>query len=247
MQSTNHHKAFTLLELLIVVGIVGTLATAVTMVLKPAELLNSSKDVKRMTELGTINKAIALYLFDEGSSFGSSSIIYVSLPDNNSNCSSYPNLPTSTPPYTYHCQPESTYKNTDSTGWLPINFNSISQGSPFSSLPTDPNNDDDNGVYFTYTPDPTNKTWELTAKLLSQSKRDFALNSKDGGDDNNRYELGSNLIASSYAPNLYNYPPNQLVQNLGFNQVLAQSPVPASGQISIFNDATHVYGEDNLY
>lgn len=124
------------------------------MVLKPAELLNSSKDVKRMSELGTINKAIALYLFDEGSSFGSSSKIYISLPDNNSNCSSYPNLPTSTPPYTYNCQPESTYKNTNSTGWIPINFNSISQGSPFSSLPTDPSNDDDNGVYFTYTPEP---------------------------------------------------------------------------------------------
>ncbi len=204
-----------------------------------------------MSELNSINKALALYRFDNTSGYGSSSVIYLSLPDNNANCSTYTNLPTPPVGYTYSCKPESQFKNVNGTGWIPVNFNNITSGNPLSSLPTDPNNNnnDNNNLYFTYTVSGTD-TWELTARLLSESKRDFALNSKDGGDDNDRYEIGANLATSpqlSYVYNLGGDISSNRILNLGISNIFAQSPTPAIGQVSVFNDSTHVYGTDNLF
>ena len=55
-------KGFTLIELLIVIGILAILATVVVLVLNPAQLLAQARDSQRMSDLGSLKNAIALYL-----------------------------------------------------------------------------------------------------------------------------------------------------------------------------------------
>src|SRR3989344_8684487 len=57
-------KGFTLIELLIVIAILAVLSTAVVLVLNPAELLKQGRDSTRISDLASINSAIALYLTD---------------------------------------------------------------------------------------------------------------------------------------------------------------------------------------
>ena len=179
-------SAFTLLELLIVIGILSTLATIAILVLNPAELLKQSRDAKRLSEIQTIDDAIRFYTFNSGTLYyGTSSVVYLSLPDSNATCSSYSNLPTLTGGWTYACKPESTYRKVDGTGWIPVNFLSTQAGSSLAILPVDPVNN--NTYYYAYIPG----SWVLTVKIESVKYLPTAQN--DGGSDTARFEIGSNL------------------------------------------------------
>ena len=64
-------KGFTLIELLIVITILAILATAVALVLNPAELLKQGRDSTRLSDLAVIQSALALYVADvAGPTFG---------------------------------------------------------------------------------------------------------------------------------------------------------------------------------
>ena len=52
-------KGFTLLELLIVIGILAILAGVVVLVLNPAELLRQARDSQRISDLSTMRSAIS--------------------------------------------------------------------------------------------------------------------------------------------------------------------------------------------
>ncbi|MFA5084158.1 MAG: prepilin-type N-terminal cleavage/methylation domain-containing protein [Candidatus Paceibacterota bacterium] len=233
------NSAFTLLELLIVFGVVSILSVAVITVINPGELLLSTRDGKRMSDLSTLNRILGLYLVNEGSSFGSASTIYISLPSDNPDCSDL-ELPELQSPYSYHCQTEANHKKVDGNGWVPVDLTTIPLGTPMSSLPTDPVND--NQYYYTYTPDPSNRTWELTAPIVSLSKKKYAQN--DGGNDPNLFEIGANLISAPQIAYVYNPLEDQVFTGIGV--VYAQS-APTAGQVSVFSDATHIYGTDNLF
>ena len=55
-------KGFTLLELLIVVGIIAILSVALILVLNPAETLKKSRDAQRISDLATMKTALGLYV-----------------------------------------------------------------------------------------------------------------------------------------------------------------------------------------
>src|SRR3989344_7995871 len=55
---------FTLIELLIVIAILVVLSVAVVVILNPAELLRQARDSTRISDLASVNSAIALYLAD---------------------------------------------------------------------------------------------------------------------------------------------------------------------------------------
>ena len=134
-----HSSSFTLIELLIVIGILAVLMVAVVVAINPAEYLRKSRDAKRVTDITSIDKSIGiLEALDAISSYGTANTVYVSLPDTSSTCANLglPTLPTG---YSYNCVIEANLKNTDGTGWIPLDFNS-SGVVQLSTLPIDPTN-----------------------------------------------------------------------------------------------------------
>ena len=55
-------KGFTLLELLIVIGILAILSTTIILVINPAQLLKRARDSQRISDLNTMKTAIAYYV-----------------------------------------------------------------------------------------------------------------------------------------------------------------------------------------
>lgn len=151
--SFKNHSAFTLIELLIVIAVIAVLATVVILLINPAELLRQSRDAGRLHDLSTLNTSFGIYAEDVGSPYGSASTTYVSIPDSAATSSlgdqcqgvGLPSLPSG---WSYHCAASSTYRNVDGTGWIPLNFKSISAGSPLGSLPVDPLNQSSTGLYY---------------------------------------------------------------------------------------------------
>lgn len=162
-------KGFTLIELLIVIAIIAILAVVVVLVLNPAELLKESRDSNRLSDMQTLTNAINLYNADQSGasnfSLGSSSIVYTSLIDTSSTCGNQvlPALPSG---YSYFCGSSTSSRNIDGTGWVPIDFKSISSGAPIGSLPLDPVDQSSTGLYYTYATDGAH--FEVTSIFESQ-------------------------------------------------------------------------------
>jgi len=196
-------SSFTLIELLVVVSIISILSVFVIMTLNPAELLKQGRDSQRVSDLDTINHALGLFQVDNSSaSLGTASITYVSVPDPTATSTALGNqcgglgLPTLPTGWAYHCAASSTYRNADGTGWLPVNFNSASFGSPLGSLPVDPINNATTSNYYTY--NANSSGWVLKTPTLESAKQQ-PLASKDGGLSPTVYEVGSSLsMATPY-------------------------------------------------
>lgn len=190
----NFKKGFTLLELLIVIAILAVLATAVILIINPAEYLKQSRDARRLADLDNISKAVNFFDLDNPGiiSSTSSSIVYVSVPDTTSTCANLglPALPTG---YSYSCVTSNNLNKIDGTGWIPLNFTKISGGSPISSLPIDPVNSTSSRNYYSYI---QGGSFELAASFESASYKmggDKDKASTDQGSYPDLYEVGSNL------------------------------------------------------
>ena len=183
---------FTLVELLLVVGILGVLTTVTVLLVNPVEFLKQSRDAVRISDLRATNDALNLIQVYNPSALGSpDNIIYVSLPSATSpSCD--PSLPTPPGGWSYNCETEADYRRVDGNGWIPVNFTSLSIGSPLSALPIDPINTATDGLYYTF----VKGSWELNAQMESLAYNDGGEKNVvggDGGDTNLLYELGSKL------------------------------------------------------
>jgi len=177
-------KGFTLIELLVVIAILAVLATAVVIILNPAELVKQGRDSTRLSDLAALHSALALYLSDVATaSLGSCS-------GTAARCTAAGTSPMS--PRSTCTVSSSTAVN--GTGWVDVNFNQVDSGSPLAREPIDPVN---NTTYFySYGCDNTAKTYELDAIMESQKYStggggDVESNSKDGGSNNAAYEIGN--------------------------------------------------------
>jgi prepilin-type N-terminal cleavage/methylation domain-containing protein len=186
--------SFTLIELLIVIAVVAVLSVVVVLVLNPSELLKQARDSNRIADMQTLNKAVTLYLHDRGGSLGTASTTYLSLIDPTATTTAGTNCagiglvaPTS---WSYHCAASSTARRLDGTGWIPLNFSSITFSPPFGALPLDPTNTSSSGLFYMYVPGTT--TYAVAAGLNS-SKYLASKGAGDGGTDPSRLEAGSNL------------------------------------------------------
>jgi prepilin-type N-terminal cleavage/methylation domain-containing protein len=194
----NNRDAFTLVEFLIVIGIIAVIAVVIALILNPIELLRQSRDSQRISDMSALNAAASLYNIDvSGGYMGQPQTVYVSVPDSQAtttqgtNCASL-GLPTLPLNWSYHCVAPLNLRNIDGTGWVPINFQKISFRAPFATLPIDPQNASSSGLYYTY----QKGSWEFTAEMESMKYNTgsgkFVI-SNDGGKFNDLYEIGTNL------------------------------------------------------
>jgi uncharacterized protein (TIGR02145 family) len=191
------NKSFTLVELLIVIGILAVLSAAIVVVLNPAELLKQARDSKRLQDLasieGSINISQAIY---PGIDLGTASTVYISISDTTSTCANLglPDLPSG---WTYNCVTSANLINTDGTGWVPVNFQDTNLVGVIQlvALPIDPTNTTSTGLYYTY----TKGSYELTT-LLESSKYQIQVAAKDGGLLNTVLEKRSSGLSYSLTP-----------------------------------------------
>ncbi|MEK7571376.1 MAG: type II secretion system protein GspG [Patescibacteria group bacterium] len=59
-------KGFTLIEILVIIAVLGVLASAVLFVLNPMDQIRKSNDAKRKASLGQVQSALELYYQDTG-------------------------------------------------------------------------------------------------------------------------------------------------------------------------------------
>lgn len=187
MQNSSE-KGFTLIELLVVIAIVAILAVVVILTLNPAELLKQARDSNRIQDLNTLKSALGVYLADvsTGVSMGTTGTCYMSASSSLvvSNCGFSG---------TYGTMVSSTSRAVDSTGWVPVNFNAISAGSPIGQLPQDPLNSGQQ--IYRYVASTTSLSFKLMAALES-AKYTNATNGAsvtDGGSSSTAYETGTSM------------------------------------------------------
>jgi hypothetical protein len=126
--------------------------------------------------MATLTSALNLYTTDQAGvssfSLGNSSNTYISVYDPSATSTAgdqcqglgIPSLSTSSG-QSWECPASSSYRNVNSTGWIPVNFSSISGGSPFGNLPVDPANQTSTGLFYGY--NTNGSQFEVTAVLES--------------------------------------------------------------------------------
>lgn len=211
---TTTKKGFTLIELLIVIGILAILATTVVLVLNPAQLLAETRDTQRITDLDNLRSAINLFLtskIDPDLDFTSVGTCGTNWWTSNNGVALAAGLadglkPFATPAAVTASQALSaTPRAISGAGWLPIDFSSLSTGSPLANLPVDPNaniltalNGNPGGRFYAYQCDGTAKTYELNANMESTKYNNLTAitdstgpEGTDGGTDGRIYEVGN--------------------------------------------------------
>ena len=193
-------KGFTLLELLIVIGILSILSTTVVLVINPAQLLKKARDSQRISDLNTLKTAIAYYITETASpEIGDAGTTYTTVTD--ADCFGEAIV--------------STVLTTGGSGWIPINFGEMTGGSPIGSLPQDPNESVVNGdpsLYYIYgVSSDTDLTFKLVANMESTyycSSGDGNVESTDGGTQDTLYEVGTGmtLVLASTSAECYTNP-----------------------------------------
>lgn len=194
---SSERSGFTMMELLIVLGVLAVLVTATVLLLNPTEFTAQGRDSRRISDLKNLDTAISLAknsLYENLTDNTASGIVYVSLPDKNGflddDCRAsgeYPNLPILSVGWQYRCRASAdNLRKVDGNGWVPIDFTSITTN-PLTVLPIDPvNNESD---YYTYSWDGSSKS-TIWAPLESQKYlASYANNAQgDGGNDDLAYE-----------------------------------------------------------
>jgi len=176
--NTKTKKGFTLIELLVVIAILAVLATAVVIILNPAQLVKQGRDSTRVSDLSALHNALALYLAEVA------------------NLTSWTATGTCTYGITAPGFSTGTCVTNASTvvtgaGWVNVNFGAISSGSPLSRLPIDPVNDGTNYYYYKSS---STLLYEIDANMESNKYATSGagdVESKDQGDQSTWYEIGN--------------------------------------------------------
>ncbi|MDD5430804.1 MAG: type II secretion system protein [Candidatus Pacebacteria bacterium] len=191
------NRGFTLVELLIVIGLLAILTTVTILVLNPVQLFAQARDATRLSDLDTINSALAYYLstassttvdLDAAVANGCTTYCFTHVAEATagSNCGSrHAALGKET-------ELNSSDRDVDGTGWIPVDIRNSTGGPPISNYPVDPSST--SSYFYDYTCDNSNFTYELDANMESvryayQGSDD--VESTDGGNSATIYEVGT--------------------------------------------------------
>jgi len=191
-------RGFTLLELLIVIGILAILGTVTVLVLNPAELFRQARDSQRVENMSSMRSAIGLYTatvsnpdLDFTGALSCSTMCFTGASGVGANCGQLRHA-TSTKTTTID-----TTRESDGNGWIPVNLDSISSGAPISALPIDPvapntigtsNTTTSDDRYYAFLTDGSS-VFEVNAVL--ESKKFLNNPDNDGGSHPDLYEVGT--------------------------------------------------------
>lgn len=223
IQKIKEKKGFTLVELLIVVGILAILSIAVLLVLNPAEILRKGRDTQRISDLAAIKAAIGLYTATASTVDMNGSIttgcmhgtgettvkeIYISIPSGTSG------FPTATTTYSFQSVAAISAGKVNGQGWIPTDITGTTGGASISTWPIDPTNtqsslntyaaaQDGSGtpldLYYQWWCDQSNATFAVVANMEStfygglDADIKEKVEEKDGGRCNELYEVGTDL------------------------------------------------------
>jgi prepilin-type N-terminal cleavage/methylation domain-containing protein len=176
---------FTLVEILVVVGIITILMVATVIVINPTELLKQSRDSNRLSDMATLKTALSLFAADVATNLG-----------NYGKCYTYMASSTATTGCTWFTTAATTTnvsssRAIDSTGWVPINFQAISAGTPFRQIPIDPI-PNSTSTFYSYAASGTTlfKLGMKTESIKFSTGGSADVESFDGGISTTTYEVG---------------------------------------------------------
>jgi len=182
------------------------------------ETAAQGRDSNRINDLATLKASLNLYMADvvQPNLCSNSKTIYASAPI--------------TPPAGWTAGANMGNTAVNGTGWLPVNFASISSGAPIGKLPVDPVNNAGQHLVYLYACNPTANngygTYELDAVMESQKFSrggSSDIESTDGGNDPNVYEQGTDLT---------------IIPNNFWSQPISQAPTTYNGTLNVSLDSS---------
>lgn len=157
---------FTLVELLVVIAIIAILAAVVVLIINPLELTRRGRDSARLTDLANLQQAINVAVQE-----ATSSAAAILCKDLSTPCEGKSHTGT---------------RASGGTGWVKVDLSTVQS----VSVPTLPI-DSTNSATYHYVYCSNGTAWEIDAVLESAQQSGKMLT--DGGNESDKYEVGSNL------------------------------------------------------
>jgi len=183
-------KGFTLVELLVVIAIIAILMLVTVIAINPGELLKQSRDSNRLSDMATLKTALSLFTADVSTSLGTKGTCYSYMANGTASttCPWFATASTTTN--------VSSSRSIDATGWIPVNFSSISAGTPLRQVPIDPISNS-TSTFYSYAASGTSlfKLAMRTESVKFSASGTADVESMDGGTSYNTYEVGSGVTS----------------------------------------------------
>lgn len=163
-------QGFTLLELLLTVGIVVALSAVVLLIINPIEIIRRGRDTTRIQDMNSLATAINTAIQDSTTASSGVLCFSTSVPCGANSSDSSPDI-----------------RKNNGLGWVKVDFSSQTTLT-IATLPIDPVN---NETYrYSYRSD--GNSYELDAILESVAQKPKM--ETDGGDNSSVYETGTSLV-----------------------------------------------------